>query len=554
MKWGKSLFKYITLIFIFNLWLSNVSAYQVSKTSVGADIKWFTSNVFFYINPSGGPSGNLSAIQASMQTWTDVVTSYFTFVYGGTTTNTSYGTDDGVNIVCFGPMGLTGTLAENTFWFYTNSGQIIDSDIKFNTNYTWATNGSSGAYDVQNVGTHESGHSLSLADLYNSADSEKTMYGYASAGEIKKRTLDQDDIDGITYLYPDTTPPTGSITINAGASYTKSISVTLTLSCTDTEGSCTQMQFNNDNSTWSTPEDYATAKAWTLTSRDGTKTVFVKFKDNAGNWSTVYSDTIVLDTIQPTTTALPPGGTYSTGRSVSLICDDGVGSNCGNIYYTTDGSNPTTGSSVYSSPINVSASTTLKFFAEDLAGNQEAVKTETYLIGTSTLTITTSSLPSGTFDIPYNQTLTATGGVLPYNWSIISGTLPDGLTLNSSTGVISGTPTATGIFNFTVQVTDANSSTAVKQLSVPITQTLPVRISSTSFSTIQAAYDTCSTGAIIQIQAIDFNEYLYFGRDVSITMKGGYDADYTSNPSYTTVKGSLTISDGTVVVENIIIQ
>ena len=199
---GKKPIKYIALLFILNLCCPNVFAYQVNKTSGGADIKWFTSNVIYYINPSGGPSDNLSTIQTSMQTWTDVVTSYFTFVYGGTTTNTSCGTNDGANIVCFGPMGLTGTLAENSFWYYTSSGQIIDSDIKFNTNYTWATDGSPSAYDVQNVGTHEFGHSLSLDDLYNAADSEKTMYGYVSAGEIKKRTLDQDDIDGITYLYP----------------------------------------------------------------------------------------------------------------------------------------------------------------------------------------------------------------------------------------------------------------------------------------------------------------------------------------------------------------
>lgn len=316
MRLRRSLLKYLALIFILNLWYSNVSAYQVNKTSGSADIKWFTSNVIYYINPSGGPSANLSAIQASMQTWTDVDTSYFAFVYGGTTTNTSYGTNDGVNIVCFGPMGLTGTLAGNTFWYYTSSGQIIDSDIKFNTEYTWATDGFPSAYDVQNVGTHEFGHSLSLADLYNAADSEKTMYGYASAGEIKKRTLDQDDIDGITYLYPDTIPPTGTITINSGASYTNSTSVTLTLSCTDFGSGCAQMQFSNDNTNWSTPEAYTTTKAWTLTSGDSTKTVYAKFKDNAGNWSGAYNDTIVLaigvNLLSPNGgEVIPSGSTYT---------------------------------------------------------------------------------------------------------------------------------------------------------------------------------------------------------------------------------------------------
>ena len=64
------------------------------------------------------------------------------------------------------------------------------------------------------MGTHELGHSLSLGDLYNSADADKTMYGYASSGETKKRTLHQDDIDGITYLYPDTAAYSLSVSVS----------------------------------------------------------------------------------------------------------------------------------------------------------------------------------------------------------------------------------------------------------------------------------------------------------------------------------------------------
>jgi hypothetical protein len=89
----------------------------------------------------------------------------------------------------------------------------------------------------------------------------------------------------------DTTPPTGTIIINLGAAFTDNPSVTLTLTCSDNL-SCSQMQFSNDNVTYSTPEPYGTTKSWTLSSGDGIKTVYVKFKDVAGNWSTAYSDTI----------------------------------------------------------------------------------------------------------------------------------------------------------------------------------------------------------------------------------------------------------------------
>ncbi|HTA45977.1 MAG TPA: FG-GAP-like repeat-containing protein [Bryobacteraceae bacterium] len=60
----------------------------------------------------------------------------------------------------------------------------------------------------------------------------------------------------------------------------------------------------------------------------------------------------------------------------------------------------------------------------------------------ATLTITTTSLPSGQTGIPYSAALAATGGITPYSWQLVSGTLPAGLTLNTLTGQISGTPAA----------------------------------------------------------------------------------------------------------------
>ncbi|WP_165452532.1 S-layer homology domain-containing protein [Paenibacillus thalictri] len=79
-------------------------------------------------------------------------------------------------------------------------------------------------------------------------------------------------------------------------------------------------------------------------------------------------------------------------------------------------------------------------------------------------TITTSSLPNGIFGIAYNQALAATGDT-PITWSIESGSLPAGLSLEPTTGKISGTPTATGTASFTVKATnDAGSSS--KDLSI----------------------------------------------------------------------------------------
>jgi len=89
----------------------------------------------------------------------------------------------------------------------------------------------------------------------------------------------------------------------------------------------------------------------------------------------------------------------------------------------------------------------------------------TQVTGDATLTVTgslavqTTSLPEGTAGVHYQATLQAAGGVAPYSWSLISGSLPAGLSLSNS-GVISGTPTGVGTSNFTVQVMDSSGSTA----------------------------------------------------------------------------------------------
>ncbi len=87
-------------------------------------------------------------------------------------------------------------------------------------------------------------------------------------------------------------------------------------------------------------------------------------------------------------------------------------------------------------------------------------------INSAVLTVATTSLPNGSLGVFYNQPISITGGVLPYSIAI-NAPLPAGLSF-SSLGVISGTPTALGTANFTVQVTDAINSSAQRNLSLTI--------------------------------------------------------------------------------------
>jgi hypothetical protein len=98
------------------------------------------------------------------------------------------------------------------------------------------------------------------------------------------------------------------------------------------------------------------------------------------------------------------------------------------------------------------------------------------------LTVQTTSLPAGTQNLGYNVMLAATGGLTPYTWSVTAGSLPRGLSLNSGTGAITGTPSGGGISNFTVRVTDSNSppATASAPLSIIITPAVLLGITTTS--------------------------------------------------------------------------
>ncbi len=79
-------------------------------------------------------------------------------------------------------------------------------------------------------------------------------------------------------------------------------------------------------------------------------------------------------------------------------------------------------------------------------------------IAASTIAVAPSTLPTAAIGEAFSETITASGGIAPYSYSVTSGTLPAGLTL-STAGVIAGTPTAGGTFNFTVSATDSASGT-----------------------------------------------------------------------------------------------
>jgi Bacterial Ig domain/GDSL-like Lipase/Acylhydrolase family len=122
----------------------------------------------------------------------------------------------------------------------------------------------------------------------------------------------------------DNQAPTGSIVIDGGATATNSTAATLTLSASDTQNAVTQMRFSNTGSSFSTAEAFAVTKAWTLATGAGTKTVYVQFKDAAGNWSVSFMGTIVLDTTAPTISGVSSSNITNNSANINWTTSEGA--------------------------------------------------------------------------------------------------------------------------------------------------------------------------------------------------------------------------------------
>ncbi|WP_375767984.1 chitobiase/beta-hexosaminidase C-terminal domain-containing protein [Archangium gephyra] len=189
----------------------------------------------------------------------------------------------------------------------------------------------------------------------------------------------------------------------AGGLFRTEQSVTLTCNPGATGGTCVAIYYTTDGSTPST----SSATYSTPITVDVTTTLKFFAENSVGNASSIHTETYRIDKGVPTTTAIPSGRAYKDTQSVTLLCEDGTGSGCTATYYTVDGSTPTSASSKYSAPISISANTTLKFFSVDAAGNEETVRTESYIIDAVKPTV--AAAPAGGF---YNSsrdvTLTCT--------------------------------------------------------------------------------------------------------------------------------------------------
>ena len=200
---------------------------------------------------------------------------------------------------------------------------------------------------------------------------------------------------------------------------------------------------------------------------------------NAGGTSSAA--TVSITVTAPTLVLSPsslPAGTVAGAYSQVLSATNGTAPYS---YAVTSGSLPagltlSTGGTLAGTP-TAGGSFPVTIKATD-AASFSVSKAYTLTVGVATVTLTPATLPVPQVNVAYSQTLGASGGTAPYQFTVASGTLPPGLSLNATTGVLSGRPTTAGSFSATIQATDSSTGSGPYHASIayslPTTAQVPV--------------------------------------------------------------------------------
>jgi len=185
--------------------------------------QWPTLPLDYLVNiKRSGDDGNfLEAVKQGIQTWEDDTGSSFVGSFLGTTNKKAslvdlVGKIDGLNVIEWGRTAHIGpsVVAVVSFLFFTDSGDMVEADMRFNQDLSWCSNvgligdpddlvGDTTCFDVQNIATHEGGHFVAgFTDLIGTNEENLTMFGITAQGEVKKRTLALGDELSIAIAYP----------------------------------------------------------------------------------------------------------------------------------------------------------------------------------------------------------------------------------------------------------------------------------------------------------------------------------------------------------------
>ncbi len=209
----------------------------------------------------------------------------------------------------------------------------------------------------------------------------------------------------------------------------------------------------------------------------GTSTFTVTATDAQGQ-TAQRSLSIIIAPAFAISTASLPNGTVGATYATTVTTQNGTG---GVVFSISDGFLPpgltlAANTGVISGTPTTAGSSTFTIRAIDSL-DRTAFRSFTIIVDAAAFAVTTTQLRDGTVSNPYSGTVVSTNGLAPITFAVTQGTLPNGLALAAGTGIISGTPTASGLVSFTVTATDARGQTASRALSINV---LPLFVISTT--------------------------------------------------------------------------
>ncbi|HUT69840.1 MAG TPA: choice-of-anchor U domain-containing protein [Desulfatiglandales bacterium] len=182
-------------------------------------------------------------------------------------------------------------------------------------------------------------------------------------------------------------PPTMTLIEPSAPMLTKESSLTITWDDNDPDSNATIALYYDTDSTGEDgtlivdgltedPDGASDSYIWDMNAiEDGTYYVYATITDGTSSQTSYAQGAITIDRTPPRVSASPPGGVFGSAQSVTLSADE-----AGEIYYTTDGSEPTTSSVPYTSPLEIDETATVKVMAVDAVGNLSQSITEIYVI------------------------------------------------------------------------------------------------------------------------------------------------------------------------------
>lgn len=476
--------------------------------------RWFEPDsglpVQFFINPENAPNPNIVGdVEAAMAAWSNVEGSTLRVVNGGTASAcTNYA---GINAIVFNncdgrfsPTPECSRIIALGGMRWTTTQTKVVNGVTFNK----ATRGFisfnpfsdcsfSNHCDIREITTHELGHALGLG---HSQFADATMASFVHL-DGRCASIKQDDIDGITFLYPTEDTGGGPLTITTGplpdgvvgAHYFQVISATggqfpYSWIVVPGEGRVPIGMSNTSKGHVSgIPTEPGTFN-FTMRVGDGTGTIVDKqfsitirprsFEQDARFVSQSVPATVQANqrfnvSLKWLNTGTP---TWEGVNGLRLSSQNPTGNNMwGMTNVSLAEELVPTGQEIEILFDAIAPATPGTYnFQWQLAQNgvglfgQPSVNVSINVTPGASIAINSPAVLDAIATIPFNHSLSASGGTPPYNWAAVGGTLPGGITLNPTTGMLSGTPTASGIFTFTVQAADTGSRVAQKNMTINV--------------------------------------------------------------------------------------